>query len=282
MAKVTLHKDDDPAIEAASQRARATFRYFWRELFWENRRIVPGLDLAAFKVAFHDNDEKPPEVMWVDEVNFNGYSLKGRLLNQPNWLTSINQGDPVKVPVRAITDWLYAVNGVTYGGFSVNAIRKQMKKGERKQHDEAWGLDFGNPDSVHVVPADWFAEQQPETKKKGFFGFGKSAEPEPLSDDVLQAKEHPMAINMESSLKDFANKNPEAISKIGDDGLSMLHNMALGGSAIGVTTLLSCGVDVNSRSKKGHTALDFAKSLGWKRAYTILAKNGGKHTKKQK
>ena len=41
MAKVTLHKDDDPAIEAAAKR-EGTFRYFWRELSWEYRRIVPG------------------------------------------------------------------------------------------------------------------------------------------------------------------------------------------------------------------------------------------------
>jgi len=278
MAKVTLHKDDDPAIEAAAKRAKATFRYFWRELSWEYRRIVPGLDLAVFKVAFTDNEETPAEVMWVEEVNFDGYSLSGRLLNQPEWLTSINAGDRVKVPTRAITDWLYAIEGVAYGGFSVNAIRKKMGKGERKQHDNAWGLDFGDPDQVHVVPADWY--QNADVKKKGFFKLRKSANLEPLADDLLQSREHPMAENMASSLQEFASQNPTAISAVGEDGLNMLHQITLAGSAMGVQLMLQCGADVNSKSNKGHTALDFAKALGWKKAYAVLAKNGGKHAAK--
>jgi len=278
MAKITLHKDDDPGIEAAAKRAKGTFRYFWRELSWEYRRIVPGLDLAVFKVAFTDGDDPPAEVMWVNEVNFDGYSLTGRLLNQPNWLKSINEGDQVKVPIKAITDWLYAIEGVAYGGFSVNAIRKQMGKRERKQHDDAWGMDFGDPDKVHLVPANWY--QKTEPKKAGFFGFGKSAAPEPLTDDFLQKNEHPMAANMAPSIKEFATKNSESLSDVGDNGLTMLHQVTLSGSAIGIKALLECGADVNSRSKKGHTALDFAKSLGWKRAYAMLTKHGGKSATK--
>ena len=278
MAKVTLHKDDDPAIEAAGKRAKMTFPFFWRELYWEYRRIIPGLELSAFKVAFTDNEETPAEVMWVDEVNFDGYALTGRLLNEPNWLTSIKQGDPVKVPVKAVTDWLYAINGVAYGGFSVNAIRKQMGKGERKQHDNAWGFDFGDPDKIHLVPADWY--QEGSAKKKGFLGMGKSKSPEPLTVDFLESKEHPMAANMVDSIKEFAKENPESLSAIGDDGLNMFHQMALTGSVVGLQAMLDCGADVNSKSTKGHTALDFAKSLRWKHAYALLAKSGGQHATK--
>ena len=274
MAKITLHKDDDPALALASKQAKATFRYFWRELSWEYRRIIPGLELAAFKVALTDDEETPAEVMWCNEVNFDGYQISGRLLNQPNWLKSIKEGDSVKIPLKALVDWLYAIDSVAYGGFTVNAIRKQMGKSERKQHDAAWGMDFGNPDEVHLVPPEWFEETK--AKKKGLFGLGKSAGPAPVSDDVLQSTEHPMAANMAESLQEFVSKDPRAASEIGEDGLNMLHQIALTGSVIGVKTMLKCGVDVNSKSKRGHTALDFAKALGWKKAYAVLAKNGGK------
>lgn len=275
MAKISMHKDDDPAIADAAKMARSTFRYFWRELSWEYRRIIPGLDLAAFKVPFTDEGNPNAEVMWVNEVEFDGYSLRGKLLNQPNWLTSINAGDPVKVPVKKITDWLYAIEGVAYGGFSVNAIRKQMGRGERKQHDAAWGLDFGDPEKVHLVPPDWYGTAG---KKKGLLGFGKSS-PEPLADDFLQAHEHPMAASMGDSLKEFAAKNPAAISELSDDGLNMLHQLSLAGTSAGVQAMLECGADVNSKSKRGHTALDFAKAFGWKQVYQTLAQHGGKGTK---
>lgn len=274
MAQVTLHKEDDPAIVAATKRAKASFRYFWREMSWEQRRIIPGLELSAFKVAFTDNEETPAEVMWVSDVGFDGYKLTGTLLNQPNWLTSISEGDPVETPLKAVTDWLYALNGKTYGGFTVQAIRAQMSKSERRQHDEAWGLDWGDHDKIHFVPAEWYQDEEP---KKGFLGFGKSPPPEPLSDDFLQANEHPMAANMADSLKDFASKNPDDVKQLADNGLNMLHQLTLSGTVVGIKTMLECGVGVNSKSKNGHTALDFAKLLGWKRAYQFLAKNGGKH-----
>ena len=158
MAQVTLHKDDDPAIAAGSKQAKSTFRYFWRELSWEHKRIVPGLDLAVFKVAFTDDEDTDAEVMWVNEVDFDGYQLKGALLNQPNWLKSVKQGDRVKVPVKAMCDWMYAIDGKAYGGYTVNAIRKQMSKSEKRRHDSAWGLDFGDPDKIHAVPPDWYSE----------------------------------------------------------------------------------------------------------------------------
>ena len=81
----------DARIAHAHEAARESFRFFWRELSWERRRIVPGLDLAMVKLPFTDGprDDGNPEYehMWVDEVGFDGTLLTGRLINQPNWLT---------------------------------------------------------------------------------------------------------------------------------------------------------------------------------------------------
>jgi len=37
---------DDPAMQQAYEAAQQSFKYFWRELSWEQRRIVPGVDMA--------------------------------------------------------------------------------------------------------------------------------------------------------------------------------------------------------------------------------------------
>ncbi len=42
----------DKPVNRASERARKTFKYFWRELFWERRRIIPALDFAMVKAPF--------------------------------------------------------------------------------------------------------------------------------------------------------------------------------------------------------------------------------------
>ncbi len=78
----------DPAMIEAHKRAQETFKYFWRELSWEFRRIVPGLDLACVKIAFTDGDtqrEGPShEHMWVSDVLFDGKNITGTLINSPN------------------------------------------------------------------------------------------------------------------------------------------------------------------------------------------------------
>jgi len=46
-------------------------------------------------------------------------------------------------------------------------------------------------------------------------------------------------------------------------------------SANCVKTALQCGADINGKSKRGHTPLAFAKSLGWKKVAMLLHKKGG-------
>jgi len=80
-------RDED--MESASQRARDSFKYFWREVTWEFRRIVPGLEMFNVKLPFTDpNDDIPledrmTEHMWVQLHDFDGDGLFGELMNQP-------------------------------------------------------------------------------------------------------------------------------------------------------------------------------------------------------
>src|SRR3954468_8398978 len=92
----------DPEMQQASRSAQDSFRYFWRELSWERRRIVPGLDMTMVKLPFTDGprtDGKSEfEQMWIGDIGFDGDSISGRLLNSPNWLTSVREGEQLTVP----------------------------------------------------------------------------------------------------------------------------------------------------------------------------------------
>lgn len=144
---------EDEAMLKAFEQARKSFRYFWRELYWERLRIVPALSFACVKVAFSQelNGSTEVEHMWVNDVYFDGERVCGVLVNDPNVLSSVKNGDEVAVPLEQISDWMFAIEGKTYGGFSVQAMRKAMSQSERAEHDEAWGLNFGDPDVVLVA-----------------------------------------------------------------------------------------------------------------------------------
>jgi uncharacterized protein len=261
-SRVFMFDDKDPEMQKAYENARANFRYFWRELAWERRRIIPALDVACVKAPFSDGDPKPDtkdkpnvEQMWLGEIDFDGQFISGVLLNKPNWLKTIQEGDTARLRINEITDWMYAISREAFGGFTVNLMRSRMGRQEREEHDTAWGMKFGDPNKVRIAP---------EPNKgggllKGWFGGSKKA-----------SDEHPMSINMAESLKEQLAKDPSLVSSKSDEGWTLLHQEALAGSAPTVKVLLEAGADRNAVTDHGMTPLQLAQSLGWENVVALL------------
>ena len=264
---IVLYQSDDPDMVKASQQARKTFKYFWRELSWECRRIIPGLDFAAVKVAFHDPDVAPgdpdTEHMWVNGIDCNGREIMGTLNNDPEWLTNVKDGDQICEPMSAISDWIFAVRGRAYGGYTVNLIRSRMSSSQQRAHDQAWGMDFGDPDEIEVVYVP--------TEPVGFLGrlFGKKPviDPEVRKQNML---EHPMCINMGESLQAALQESREMVTDTDEEGWTMLHRDALAGNATVVKILLEHGADPTLKTPEGDTPYDLAKRFGWKHVMELL------------
>jgi hypothetical protein len=166
--------------------------------------------------------------------------VSGELLNQPNWLKSVKQGDPVRLPLERVSDWMYVMGGEVYGAFTVQLLRSRMGRKERAEHDAAWGLNFGDPAEVRVVedPADL-------------------------------ERDHPMSVNMAADLHETIAGDPSFMSA-DEQGWTILHHLALAGSTTGVKVLLKAGADPNLRTADGRTAADLAESLGWDEVVKLL------------
>ncbi|MDR6569980.1 DUF2314 domain-containing protein [Chitinophaga ginsengisegetis] len=241
-------ESDNPEMIKAFHKAQETFRYFWRELSWEYRRIVPALDLACVKIAFMQNvaHQTTPAVehMWINEVEFDGDMISGVLINDPTELTNIKNGDFVEVPLSQVSDWLFSSQGDTYGGFTIQQLRSTMGEAERKEHDEAWGLNFGDYHNIQLV-------------------YGQKEHPEHLID-------HPMSINMKDSLIKFLKEHPDEITNQNEAGYTLLHRETISGNRSSVEILLQLGADKAIKTNNGKTALDFAKQVGWERLVPLL------------
>jgi len=248
-------KSDDPGMAKAVANAVASFKYLWRELTWEYRRIVPALELSAIKAAFNDpgGTLDTAEHMWLSNIEFDGETISATLMNSPNGLKSIAEGDGVKLRVDQLEDWMYVVGGHVYGGFTIQVLRAGMSPAERRSHDEAWGFDFAEPDRVDLVP-DWQAA-------KGKAGVPTSSDPD---------AEHPMSESMASGFASVLEDNKESFFELGPDGLNALHSLALGGSSACVKVLLAAGADPSVKTSKGKTARELAQSMGWPRVVALL------------
>jgi len=261
-SKVFMFDGGDPAMQQASEKARAAFRYFWREIAWERRRIVPGLDMACVKAPFSDGDPSTApkgapnvEHMWMSEIDFDGRVVRGVLLNSPNWLKTVKEGDSAEFPLSQIGDWMYAIRNEVFGAYTVNLMRSRMGPKELRGHDQAWGLNFGDPGKIRNYPDP----QKTGGLLKNLFGKPSGGE-----------DEHPMSENMAPKLKEQLARDPSMISSKDDGGWTLLHHQALAGSLATVKVLLEAGADRHAVTNHGMTARQLAESLGWDRVVALL------------
>ncbi|BAV04390.1 hypothetical protein FLA_0378 [Filimonas lacunae] len=235
---------------AAYKKAQNTFKYFWRELSWEYRRIVPALNVACVKAVFMEEtgpDTEPiTENMWINNVGFDGEYIYGILVNTPNELTNIENGAEVKLTLDQISDWLFVCQDLTFGGFTIHAIRSEMNEEEREDHDAAWGLDFGDYNDISIV-------------------YQQKEHPENLV-------EHPMSKNMRQQVIEHIQQNPAEIHVADENGYTLLHTETIAGNRTYVEELLAAGADTSLTTNNGKTALDFAIALNWEHIIPLLKK----------
>ncbi|QXP55223.1 DUF2314 domain-containing protein [Cellulophaga sp. HaHa_2_95] len=243
-----IYTEQDEKMNAANLKAQESFKYFWRELYWESRRIIPAHDFAMIKIAFTQQfaeDETPKvEHMWINNLNFDGEIITGELVNEPHQLTNITKGDKVSRKLNEISDWMISIQEQTYGGFTIHVMRSTMSEQAREQHDQAWGLNFGDFDDILLV------HQQKES-------------PENLI-------AHPMSKVMGDNVRAFIKKNPEELTFQDENGLSLLHKEAIAGNAEIVKILLDLGAEKSLLSRSNKTALAYATALNWQPIIEIL------------
>ncbi len=272
---VFLFSGDDPRMTAAYTAAQHAFKFFWRELSWERRRIIPGLGIAMIKLPFTDGprtDGNPEfEHMWCNEVEFDGQQLTATLINSPNWLSSVQEGDRLQRPLSHLTDWLITAEGAAYGGFTVNLMRAEMSAQERQAHDAAWGLDFGDPRQIRMEI------ERGEKGRKGLFAglfqrrdkHARGADPEQTFHD------HPMCLNMLAKIEAQLQADPSITRSVDEGGWTLLHHEALAGNLGVVRLLVQYGADAKASTPDGKDAASLARAIGWEAIATYLVSEAG-------
>ena len=121
-------------------------------------------------------------------------------------------------------------------------MRLKMNSDRRRVHDDVWGLEFGDPREIRIVPDSYLNK---ESRNK----------------DEYEISEHPMSENMAAQIDGALSENPNIVNQIDENGWTMLQYEALAGNLTPVKLLLKYGADKMIKNPDGFTAIDLAEVM---------------------
>lgn len=139
---ITQVSENDADMNVAIKKANETFGDF-KKVFIDNQKSHKYEDFTI-KLGFPSN-KYGKEHMWVGDLTLDGDTFTGILLNTPaDESITHKAGDAVIVDPAIVSDWVYTEisNGITHGGYTFHAMRKNMSPEEKAEFDEQSGLKF--------------------------------------------------------------------------------------------------------------------------------------------
>lgn len=199
---------------------------------------------AFIQENLEDKNEPLIEYMWIDQVDFDGSTITGILLNEPYIIDNVQAGETVRLQFESIVDWMFLSNGTVHGAFTIQEYRKTLNASGRKEYDEAWGIDFGNPDEILLV-------------------YDQKNCPKNL-------EEHPMCRSILEQFINIINTDPTIITEKDESGNQLLHREVIAGNYLFVQELLRLNVNKLVRNKQLMIPLDLAHKMGWSNIVNLL------------
>lgn len=123
-----MNDASDPAMVAATQKARGSLDHFWTVL-----EAAEDTDTFAIKAGLDTNDGSL-EHIWIADLSRDGKVMSGVLANQPyNIVGDPDLGDKVTFRTNQVTDWSYIEGEKMRGHYTTRVLMKNMPSNEAAQ-----------------------------------------------------------------------------------------------------------------------------------------------------
>ena len=116
-----------PELVAAVAKARSRFSQFVTE-FENHQRNEVRDQSRQFSVKAPITVAGKTEFIWIATTAIENGILYGTLDNQPVGLPGLRRGDRVRVAIAELNDWIYTLDGKTFGGFTTQVIKRWARK----------------------------------------------------------------------------------------------------------------------------------------------------------
>jgi uncharacterized protein YegJ (DUF2314 family) len=134
--QVTFVEDEDPAMNRAFEKARASLDEFFR--LAESPRA--GTEGYAIKVALSDGTHT--EYFWVNQFEVDGTEISGVLNNEPELVMTHKMGERLTFKREDVVDWTYMEPAAhrMHGNFSACALLSHEDPAEADEFRQQYGL----------------------------------------------------------------------------------------------------------------------------------------------
>jgi uncharacterized protein YegJ (DUF2314 family) len=135
VAKTTISvAETDREMNAAMQQARDKVAVFVARL--EKAQTTD----RNFSVKIPLREGEQVEHFWLVDVRHDKGVFRGTLGNDPELIHGHKYGEPVSVPIKEISDWMFVDHDSLVGGFTIRVLRNRMNPADRAEMDKS--LDF--------------------------------------------------------------------------------------------------------------------------------------------
>lgn len=129
--------DEELAMQEAIQLAQNNFSSFKEDLIKDRQRIIPAIEESLIKYAFEtENKDVPVEHMFLSDIFYDGSNIIGIIYSEPIYTESVQAGNSIIVDINQVTDWLYIIDGKTYGGYTFKYMWKCFTDEEKAMYKD--------------------------------------------------------------------------------------------------------------------------------------------------
>ena len=126
---------EDKEMNEAISKAQATLDDFLRV------KANPPAGASDFKIKVRIADAHGAEHMWVTPFKKSDHGFSGVLADDPEFVTSVQNGQVIHFSREEVSDWGYVLNGKQKGSFTVCVMFKHMPINEVEQYRRDYGFD---------------------------------------------------------------------------------------------------------------------------------------------
>lgn len=127
----------DPQMDAAIAQARASITNFIALL----QSPQTNLTLFAISARFVSHEKRIEENIWITDLRYRGSFFEGAVETARSEM-GFALGEPVKIALSNVVDWMYVQNGRAIGCFTGRVMRSRMSEQERQRADAQISYKF--------------------------------------------------------------------------------------------------------------------------------------------